>query len=201
MIPIVRFIYDEHPGALNVAFDIDDDEDDYPDVKIKNCFAKALTVSQIVRQLDRYSDLHEHSDPFNITGKTPGALMGKYKTDESKMKVWTLEKLIKYLENARKKIDQQHDIRRKRRIGSPYKCDICGDVFTEGGSLRRHKFIHTGEKPYKCYICGHAFIEKGNMVTHIRTHTGEKRYKCEMCCQTFAQGSALNSHKRTIHSW
>ncbi|XP_059167849.1 zinc finger protein 585A-like [Physella acuta] len=32
----------------------------------------------------------------------------------------------------------------------PYKCDDCGQYFTQLPDLQSHHTIHTGEKPYKC---------------------------------------------------
>jgi uncharacterized Zn-finger protein len=42
-------------------------------------------------------------------------------------------------------------------IDKPYKCDVCGRVFSQNSHLQRHIRIHTGDKPYKCDICGRVF--------------------------------------------
>jgi predicted nucleic acid binding AN1-type Zn finger protein len=39
----------------------------------------------------------------------------------------------------------------------PYKCDVCGKVFSQNGTLQNHISIHTGDGPYKCDICGKVF--------------------------------------------
>ena len=50
----------------------------------------------------------------------------------------------------------------------PYKCDKCGKVFSQNGSLQKHIRIHTGDK------CGKVFSQNSNLHTHIRIHTGDK---------------------------
>ena len=42
-------------------------------------------------------------------------------------------------------------------IDKPYKCDICGKVFSLNQSLENHFRMHTGDKPYKCEISGKGF--------------------------------------------
>ena len=60
----------------------------------------------------------------------------------------------------------------------PYKCDKCGKVFSQNGSLQKHIRIHTGDKPYKYDICDKGFSQNGSLQKHIRTHTGDKPYIC-----------------------
>ena len=49
-----------------------------------------------------------------------------------------------------------------------FKCDICGKVLTQSGSLKRHRRLHTGEKPYTCGTCGKKFSDGGNYLKHLR---------------------------------
>lgn len=49
----------------------------------------------------------------------------------------------------------------------PYLCSVpdCGKRFHTNGNLRKHSFIHTGEKPHKCGICDKSFAQVVNLVT------------------------------------
>jgi KRAB domain-containing zinc finger protein len=42
-----------------------------------------------------------------------------------------------------------------------------------------HIRTHTGDTSCKCDICGKVFGQNGSLQTHIRIHTGDKPYKYE----------------------
>nr|XP_045371352.1 zinc finger protein 596-like [Camelus bactrianus] len=81
--------------------------------------------------------------------------------------------------------------------GKLRECPLCGKVFNNCFSLRRHEMTHTGEKPYKCHLCGSGFLQISDLRKHNRTHTGEKPYQCQLCGKAFGQSSYLKQHEKT----
>lgn len=55
-----------------------------------------------------------------------------------------------------------------------YKCEVCGNYFTDSCGLKKHIRIHTGERPYQCNVCEKSFSTSSTFVAHRRIHTGMK---------------------------
>lgn len=78
-------------------------------------------------------------------------------------------------------------------------CNVCGNLFSEMSSLRRHMRIHKGVKPYECKLCTRSFRQGNQLKTHMRIHTGEKPFTCTSCDSRFAQKCQLVYHCRMHH--
>lgn len=72
--------------------------------------------------------------------------------------------------------EEEKDIKSSTYLTQPGKlrpiCNICGNLFSEMSSLRRHMRIHKGLKPYECSLCGRCFRQGNQLKTHLRIHTG-----------------------------
>ncbi|CAH2224780.1 zinc finger 740 [Pelobates cultripes] len=75
-------------------------------------------------------------------------------------------------------------------------CEHCFGAFRSSYHLKRHLYIHTGERPYECDMCDMKFIQKYHLDRHKRVHSGEKPYQCERCQQAFSRTDRLLRHKR-----
>ena len=77
-----------------------------------------------------------------------------------------------------------------------FKCHLCGNKFSERGSLAQHiRCIHNGEKNAKCEICGKAFRDKGYLRMHLKSvHQKLKEHKCDKCGKAFSQERNLKEH-------
>ncbi|XP_067321364.1 zinc finger protein 431-like [Anolis sagrei] len=107
----------------------------------------------------------------------------------------------------------------------PYKCNVCGQCFTQNMGLILHKTLSTGKSHCKWKVsskcladyklpdlsqeeifegsedfvsqdCRKSFIQSLHLVSHRRLHTGEKPYQCQECGESFAYSSGLVTHKR-----
>lgn len=54
-----------------------------------------------------------------------------------------------------------------------YTCPVCGYWSRDKTNLRKHMYIHTGEKPHSCTYCQYKTTNGSNLKRHIRTHHQE----------------------------
>uniref|UniRef100_A0A8C5N2U1 C2H2-type domain-containing protein n=1 Tax=Leptobrachium leishanense TaxID=445787 RepID=A0A8C5N2U1_9ANUR len=80
-----------------------------------------------------------------------------------------------------------------------FRCNECGKCLKHIASLRRHKWIHTGEKTFSCTECRKCFTRAENLAAHQRIHTGENIFRCSECEKCFSRASTLTEHVR-IHT-
>lgn len=109
------------------------------------------------------------------------------------------------------------------------RCDVCHKTFSTRTNLTRHKITHEGRKPYVCNICGNAFTQNGSLKSHMVNgshffrfyskkkwkissdncvmhwkifvffqyiHTGVRPYQCKDCGKAFTQSKSLVFHMR-----
>ncbi|KTG03215.1 hypothetical protein cypCar_00010332 [Cyprinus carpio] len=73
-------------------------------------------------------------------------------------------------------------------------CNVCGNLFSEMSSLRRHMRIHKGLKPYQCQLCTRSFRQGNQLKTHMRIHTGVTPYICLDCGKPCITAGELRKH-------
>ena len=62
-----------------------------------------------------------------------------------------------------------------------FPCNQCPKTFSEGGHLKTHLRMHSGENPFPCKKYPKAFSVPSSLKTHLRTHSGKKPFPCKKC--------------------
>ena len=77
-------------------------------------------------------------------------------------------------------------------------CDICNRAFTQRGSLKYHRMLHTGEKPFQCNVCSKSFRIRAPYDAHMDVHNGV-RYRCSICLKYYSSRATLRQHLKGQH--
>ena len=77
------------------------------------------------------------------------------------------------------------------------RCRRCSTTFSGFDDLKRHMYIHEGERQYQCEHCDAAFKNRGTLRSHIKIHSGKKMFSCQECNAAFSKSHFLNRHIRT----
>jgi len=84
-------------------------------------------------------------------------------------------------------------------------CEVCGSLFGDAGSLRRHAArahrAATGKGPVYCPHCTAALKNEQNLRRHIAVcHSGSQENRCNMCSASFGSRGSLRIHQQSVHS-
>ncbi|XP_039299545.1 oocyte zinc finger protein XlCOF7.1-like [Nilaparvata lugens] len=60
-------------------------------------------------------------------------------------------------------------------IGALHQCTVCDFSSAQLYKLKRHMFIHTGEKPYTCELCPYSSSQKAHIKRHIMLKHSDER--------------------------
>ena len=83
----------------------------------------------------------------------------------------------------------------REKHGDISKCTICGKIFVNPTTLRRHMYSHQ-DIQYDCPDCGKRFSFKADLKTHRDSHSKTPKYTCYMpdCKKSFRHKSNLDNH-------
>ena len=82
-----------------------------------------------------------------------------------------------------------------------YKCEVCGKLFSEAGTLKKHiHIVHEGQKNFQCTVCDKSFGYSWYLKKHINiVHKELKDHKCTFCDRSFGSTSNLKYHIKNFH--
>lgn len=72
----------------------------------------------------------------------------------------------------------------------PFTCDLCGNKYTNRGSLTRHKLQCGNKEPkFICHFCAKKFYRRDKLCRHLN-----RQLKCCFCGTTFCRRDQLQKH-------
>ncbi|CAH1792324.1 unnamed protein product [Owenia fusiformis] len=90
---------------------------------------------------------------------------------------------------------------RKEHRGLPFKCSLCGKVYSGSHGLRRHLEAHTGIRPrFLCSECGKVYAQQKQLKAHSVTHVLGKPFYCKLCNTGFDKEGEMRIHSKTAHT-
>ena len=85
-------------------------------------------------------------------------------------------------------------IRESHLCENPFQCNVCGQLFNNKGSCKRHMAVHSDERPHACTVCGMSFKLENNLKRHKMIHTDERPFPCTICDKKFRKAEHLKKH-------
>jgi hypothetical protein len=76
-----------------------------------------------------------------------------------------------------------------------FTCEACGKSLHNPSNLRRHKFLHTGQRPFPCMECKNWFRSEEDRDNHQLTH----KHMCRVCGAEFVFRPSVKRHMLDVH--
>ncbi|XP_065223675.1 zinc finger protein 37-like [Planococcus citri] len=122
----------------------------------------------------------------------------KHEENVSRGPITRSAKKSKNLSSVKKSTKNSSNVSNKvvvrMRNSFPYRCDICGAMFSYKRDWTRHQQReHT--KPFHCQVCDKQFAYKSSLIEHGFSHDEKKCYKCRLCDTRFKHNYSKLRHE------
>ncbi|XP_051966098.1 zinc finger Y-chromosomal protein 1-like [Xyrauchen texanus] len=83
----------------------------------------------------------------------------------------------------------------------PYSCMYCDYKSSDSSNLKTHvKTKHSCELPFRCERCGQTFSEEEELTQHAATHEDARGHQCSHCDHRSSNSSDLKRHVISVHT-
>lgn len=83
----------------------------------------------------------------------------------------------------------------------PYSCMYCDYKSADSSNLKTHvKTKHSHELPFRCERCGQTFSEEEELTQHAATHEDPRGHQCSHCDHRSSNSSDLKRHIISVHT-